>query len=283
MASYEFFRHLPDGLSFDALTGISGVPVRSDTSREQHVGLSIASSGKENPTQKTTVQHGVFSDPFRPSEVKPLSDKKKEICTVLPFFGPGTLITTRNGEIPVERLSASDHVLTRDHGFQPILWVGQTDVPAKHFRDHPATCPVVLPAGIFGRDCPTRPLCISSSHRVLYRAPEAELAFLSAEVLVAASTWAHLVDAERLHPKEVLSVTHIVMATHQVIMAEGAWVESTMATPDLLSLPDTADLAHVAKALGTEIGTQQAARPCLTRKEAMMLLKKRDHQVAAFD
>ena len=36
----------------------------------------------------------------------------------------GTYVMTARGEMPVERLSVGDRVITRDHGMQAIRWIG---------------------------------------------------------------------------------------------------------------------------------------------------------------
>ena len=41
-------------------------------------------------------------------------------------FTRGTLIKTNQGERPIEDLVAGDMVLTMDHGYQPICWIGSS-------------------------------------------------------------------------------------------------------------------------------------------------------------
>ncbi|WP_323037813.1 Hint domain-containing protein [Pararhodobacter sp.] len=60
-------------------------------------------------------------------------------------FTPGTLIDTLRGKVAVETLVPGDKVLTRDHGYQSLAWVGRRDLTAAEL----ATCPA---AGT-GADC----------------------------------------------------------------------------------------------------------------------------------
>lgn len=53
-----------------------------------------------------------------------------EIETI-PCFMRGTTITTFNGEVMVELLQQGDLVLTRDHGFQPVRWIGKARLEAR--------------------------------------------------------------------------------------------------------------------------------------------------------
>ncbi|WP_323035892.1 Hint domain-containing protein [Pararhodobacter sp.] len=60
-------------------------------------------------------------------------------------FTPGTLIDTLRGKVAVETLVPGDKVLTRDHGYQSLAWVGRRDLTAAEL----ATCP----AASTGADC----------------------------------------------------------------------------------------------------------------------------------
>lgn len=187
-------------------------------------------------------------------------------------FGPGTMIATQNGEIPVEWLDTSDMVLTRDDGFQPVLWVGRTRVPAGYFNRYPEECPVRISPGSLGSNSPSHPLNVTGDHRVMIRAAEAELMFASTEVLAPAKAWADTGRATRTEPTGSYMLTHILLGAHHLILAQGAWVESLFAGHETMRRLDPENRAMLHALLGPELARMQTARPCLTRKEAVALL-----------
>ncbi len=192
----------------------------------------------------------------------------------VPCFGPGTMIATQNGEIPVEWLDTSDMVLTRDNGFQPILWIGRSRMPRGYFRQYPDEIPIELPVGALGRGCPSHPLRLTGDHRVLIRAPQAELLFFCDEVLAPAKAWADAGRAQRTDPDGQIVLTHILLAQHHAIMAEGAWVESMFPGKETLRRVGADVVATLEALLGPDMYTLQTARPSLTRKEAVFLLSQ---------
>ena len=104
-------------------------------------------------------------------------------------FGPGTMIMTRDGEIAVEWLDTSHHVLTRDNGFQPILWIGRRTLSQTDLIGSPDDLPVRFPAGCLGPDCPAKDLEITADLRLLIADPLAEMLHASHEVLAPAKSW----------------------------------------------------------------------------------------------
>lgn len=188
-------------------------------------------------------------------------------------FGPGTMIATSNGEIPVEWLDTSDKVLTRDDGFQPILWIGRSRVPAGYFDQYPDECPIQIAPGTLGPNSPTHPLNVTGDHRLMIRTPEAELLFASTEVLAPAKAWAETGIAATIKPQSSYMLTHILLASHHVILAQGAWVESLFTGPETMRRLDPENHAALLDLLDPEMQTQQTARPCLKRREAVALLR----------
>lgn len=189
-------------------------------------------------------------------------------------FGPGTMITTDEGDMPVEWLETSDRVLTRDEGFQPILWIGRTKLPAAYFRQYPDEAPVCIPAGALGCDTPTHDLHLTGDHRVMIHSSLAEMYFASSEVLAPAKTWLDVGLAKPVRPTKSYTVTHILCASHQIIVAQGAWVESMFTGVEALRRLSADDRAHIDTLLNGRMTKTHTARRCLTRKEARMLLSQ---------
>lgn len=136
----------------------------------------------------------------------------------VPCFVRGSLIRTMRGEIPVEDIRKGDRIITRDHGAQPVLWVGSRKVAAKG-----AYCPVTIRANAFGRHDTLR---VSPQHRILLRGKEAELSTGDSEVLVAAK---HLVDGDRAWVEQdggEVEYFHLLFEQHQIVWANGLEAES---------------------------------------------------------
>jgi hypothetical protein len=95
-------------------------------------------------------------------------------------FVRGTRIKTRRGEIAIEDLAPGDMVLTVDHAYRPIRWIGSTSRLA--FGKH---APVRIAQGTLGAD---RDLWVSQQHRIHVSSHQAELYFGENEVLASCST-----------------------------------------------------------------------------------------------
>lgn len=132
-------------------------------------------------------------------------------------FAAGTLISTVDGAVPVERLRPGDRVMTADHGLSRVAWTGQRRV-----RGRGAAAPVVIRAGALGN---ARDLVVSQQHRMLVGGWRAELLYGATEVLVAAI---HLVndDTIRIKPCNAVTYVHIMFDRHEIIFAEGIPSES---------------------------------------------------------
>ena len=166
------------------------------------------------PTDGTVLQNGVtfLSSTFVSTSTSVPIPSLMPVC-----FTPGTLILTPLGEIPVERLRVGDLVMTRDHGPQPLRWVGR-----RRHSGRGIFAPVCIAAGALGN---ARNLLVSQQHRVLLTGWQAELYFGEAEVLVAAK---HLVNGGtiRLCPRDEVEYLHIMFDRHEIVTSEGLPSES---------------------------------------------------------
>lgn len=137
-----------------------------------------------------------------------------------PCFTTGTLIETPEGEVRIEDLEIGDFVITKDHGPQPIRWVGRRVVAGQG-----DFAPILFKAGAIGN---TRDLRVSPQHRMLLQDWRAELFFGEDEVLCAANKL--LNDCTILKaPCERIEYIHLMFDQHEVIYAEGAPTESFLA------------------------------------------------------
>ena len=148
-----------------------------------------------------------------------------EIETIVSCFTPGTMIATDLGEVPIERLAVGDLVATRDHGLQPVRWIGARTIAGAELRADPQLQPILIRQGALGFGLPLADMKVSRQHRMLVTGPRAELLFGTDEVLVRA---AHLTCLPGVTAMAVPEVTylHVLFDRHEVIMADGAWSES---------------------------------------------------------
>ncbi len=187
-------------------------------------------------------------------------------------FGPGTRITMGDGSLcPVEGLEIGMVVRTRDHGPQPLRWIGKVTT-----RAHGPFAPVTIPPGLLGN---LGSLTLGPLQRIfLYQRNEERLGS-RAEVLVQTQ---FLVDGVRVLQREGGFATHYSLAfdQHQIIYAEGIPVESLLVSratvarlPDRLAqdlstrFPHLNQRAHFAQDLSADLVTKGVRDTLLRQKE----------------
>jgi Hint domain len=172
-------------------------------------------------------------------------------------FARGTLITLANGaQKPIEDMQPGDRVLTRDHGSQPVRWIGRATLRAVG-----PFAPVVITMGTLGN---AGDLIVSQHHRMFLYQRQKVAGLATSELLVQAK---HLVDGERVFLREggYVDYLSLVFDHHEIIYAEGVPAESLMVNdatvnrlPGELSadvkarFPGLSQLQH----FGTEAGRQ---------------------------
>ncbi len=146
-------------------------------------------------------------------------------------FLRGTRITLASGAmVPIETLSPGDRVLTRDHGAQPVRWIGRATLRARG-----PFAPVVIPAGVMGN---AGDLCVGPHHRLFLYLRDRPAGLATAEVLVQAR---HLVDGDRIVQREGAFADwfSLVFDRHEIVYAEGIPAESLMVNEATVArLPD---------------------------------------------
>lgn len=135
-------------------------------------------------------------------------------------FARGTLITLSDGrQTAIEALRPGDTVLTRDHGPQPLRWLGQATVRAVG-----AYAPVVITSGTLGN---LGDLIVSPHHRMFLYQRQRRAGLETSELLVQAK---HLCDGDRIFQREGGFVDYfsLVFDRHEIVYAEGVPAESLM-------------------------------------------------------
>jgi hypothetical protein len=127
----------------------------------------------------------------------------------------GTRIATPSGEVPIETLCVGDSVRVHAGPARTIRWIGRRSYPGRFALYNPDILPVRIRAGALADNLPRRDLFVSPQHAM----------YLDG-VLVSAI---ELVNGASIVQLETLAATeyfHIELATHDIILAEGALSES---------------------------------------------------------
>jgi hypothetical protein len=136
-----------------------------------------------------------------------------DISTVICYCS-GTQILLEDGEVPVETLKIGDRVRLFDGRVTPIVWVGQGRVLATRGHRSAAT-PVIVRKDALGDNVPNRDLRITKAHSLYIDGVLIPVEFL---VNHRSILWDD-------RAKEV-SIYHIELAKHDVLIANGAPSES---------------------------------------------------------
>jgi len=182
-------------------------------------------------------------------------------------FTPGTMILTETGARPVEQLRAGDRVITRDHGPQPLRWIGGSRVAGTGKFAPVWIAPHVLSGA-------KRPLLVSPQHRFVFEGYNCELYFGEQEVMAAAKHLENGHDVRRA-PCACVTYIHLMFDAHEVIFAEGAATESFHAgTMALSAITEAAreDMFLTLPHLRSDPSVHgPTARRCLKAHEARLL------------
>ena len=135
-------------------------------------------------------------------------------------FHRGTRITLASGaQALIETLEPGAIVLTRDHGPQPIRWIGRTVLRARG-----SFAPVVIGAGVLGNQ---GDLVVGQHHRLFLYQRKRLPGTVRSELLVQAR---YLVNDESVFLREggFSEYFSLVFDQHEIIYAEGIPVESLL-------------------------------------------------------
>lgn len=140
-------------------------------------------------------------------------------------FGHGTLLTTETGMVAIEDLLPGDKVLTKDYGFQPVLWHGSFTLPPNTDDDKtPHLTRLSAGADTFGATGPVT--ILGPAARLRIKTPLAKPLTGAEEVFVPASD---RIDGHQLIPLRQVSpmqVYQIGFACHTSVQVNGKDIET---------------------------------------------------------
>jgi hypothetical protein len=188
-------------------------------------------------------------------------------------FCEGTRILTRGGYRPVESLAAGDLVLTQDHGWQVLRWIGYRDEVFGPDAEETKR-PVLIPGDLFGAGLPAGDLRLSRQHRIALRADRFRHDTGSVEVLVPAKDFCGLggIELDRSLPRT--RYFHLLFDRHEIVWANGIPCESFLFGENADQFLTDAQVRWIERALpALASGRQQMARPELRGARAVAQLR----------
>lgn len=148
-----------------------------------------------------------------------------------PCFTEGTRIVALGGEKLVEDIHVGDQILTADHGFQSVRWVGRRHVAQDNLVQYPQLRPYIIKRGVFGNQ---RDLRVSPQHGMARRIGGKETLLRAKYVGQELSSDAAILDWDC---KEVVYF-HILFDQHELVFAEGALSEAYFPGPSAIGSLD---------------------------------------------
>lgn len=150
-------------------------------------------------------------------------------------FASGTQIETLRGAVCVQELQVGDEVLTYDHGYRPIRWIGSCRVDSAQLAVNPKLKPVLIRADALGAGHPKQDLVVSPQHRVLVSSAIAMRMFGRKEILVPANKLVPLHGVEVLQDApDGVDYWHILFDQHEIVWSNGTPTESLFTGPEAL-------------------------------------------------
>lgn len=180
---------------------------------------------------------------------------------VVPCFAADTRIRTAMGTQPVQVLRPGDLILTRDHGFQPLLWSGSRVLDGAHLDLMPQHRPIRIAPGALGPDQPACALTVSPQHRILLRSRIAQRMFGTPEILVPARRLIGMAGVDVLRETSHVTYWHLLFRRHEIVLSEGAWTESLLPGPQALRAFDPHARARIVTTAPDLTALPAPARP----------------------
>lgn len=185
--------------------------------------------------------------------------------TTVPCFVAGTMIETDTGPVMIQDLEPGAMVLTRDHGAQPLRWIGSS-----LRRAAGADAPVRIAENALGAH---EELELSPCHRVLLKNEWAEVLFGASEVLVKAKDLINGHSIRRREDGAEVRYFHLLFDQHEIICGNGLESESYHPGAETLDSFDAETRAELQDLIGdSPLDYGDSARRSLKPFEARALL-----------
>lgn len=141
-------------------------------------------------------------------------------------FTRGTQFQTAQGSVLIEDLEPGNQLCTHDGRLVVVKWIWEQHWLADDLCNNPKLVPVKVKRDAFGEGVPKRDICVSQHHRLLVSSRIVERMFGKADVLVPAKDLLHVPGVSLFHRGDDITYYHILLDTHEVLLAEGLPAES---------------------------------------------------------
>ena len=140
-------------------------------------------------------------------------------------FVTGTYIQTYRGAVEIEHLKAGDLILTQDHGYQELLWLGKKTIHQTSMNADRNLRPIRIPKDAFGKGLPSHDLQLSQQHRLAFGSAHSKLLFDQSEIFVPAK----FLNCAKLETVTTnVTYYHMMFAKHQIVFANNVACESLL-------------------------------------------------------
>ena len=156
----------------------------------------------------------------------------------IPCFLRGTLIETTNGPIRVEDMTPGQVVITANGQTRRVEMCLRRQAIAIAGDASERFFPIKIVKNALGPGVPSTDLYVSRQHRVLISSKIARRMFGTDEVLVAAVRLLDLADVSVAYDCALPVYYHLVLESHDVVLANGAPCESFLLAPQSLQSVD---------------------------------------------
>ena len=185
----------------------------------------------------------------------------------------GVLIDSENGPVSAREIRPGLGVVTRANGIRPVLWAGLS----RNVQPLSGEMPVRIRRGALTPDgtAPAQSILCAPGQKLLLRHPLNELLFGAAEVLVRAADLLHL-DGVEMVTRSDFTWVHLLFERHEVIRAQGQWVETLRPDMEMIARADPFALEDIHEAVprlryNHGMSAYLYHYPVLNRREAELL------------
>lgn len=202
------------GVTYSGIVSFKGSPAVGDLYTTMEIDFSNLPAG------------GLLGELKWNSDIDTMENAGDLVSASAPCIVRGTLITTDRGDVPVESLKPGCKVLTKDNGFQELVFLLNRVVNKSALRSNEKLYPVRITAGALGSGLPRRDLVVSRQHRIAVRSNIVRRMFGSETALVAAIRLTDLPGIQIDDTAEQVEYFHLVFKQHEIVFAEGTPTES---------------------------------------------------------
>ena len=185
---------------------------------------------------------------------------------------------TKRGLVPAGDICEGDLLVTRDHGYQPVNWVGRRALSREEIVRRTHLAPILIKRGALGAGIPEQDMMVSPQHKMLWMSASSSVFFGDPEIFVAAKHLTYLPGIETILADKVVYL-HFLFDQHEVVLADGAWSESFNPGQNVLTGMDKEQSSELLTLFPDLRDDQKSsaflsARRSLKRHETVLLAQK---------